>query len=159
MADGARIEDVDALVEFNAYLARFREELMTTCDGISIEFQRVHRQLFQDAVVYWRTEMRKSEQRLAEAREALMMCRAKVRPDDYEACSEQQKQFDKAKARLRLCEEKLKHLKACQMEWEQFANQALPRLAEAVDLTETGIPRAKAGLSQILDLIEKYRRS
>ncbi len=86
-----------------------------------------------------------------------MMCRAKVRPDDYEACSEQQKQFDKTKARLRLCEEKLKGLKACQMEWDKFANQALPRLAEAVDLTETGIPRAKANLTQILDLIEKYR--
>ncbi len=70
MADGARIEDVEALSEFNTYLARFREELMATCDGISVEFQRVHRQLFQDAVVYWRTEMRKSEQRLAEARDA-----------------------------------------------------------------------------------------
>ena len=43
------------------------------------------------------------------------------------------------------------------MEWEQFANQALPRVSEAADLADTSIPRAKAELSRILDLLEKYR--
>jgi hypothetical protein len=157
MADGARIEDIEAIGELDAYLSRFREELLAVCDGISVEFQRVHRALFQEAVAYWRIELFRAEQRVVEARDALMMCRAKVRAEDHEACSEQQKQFDRAKARQRLCEEKMKRLQVCQREWDHFANQSLPRVAEANDLVETGIPLARTELRNILDLLDKYR--
>jgi histidyl-tRNA synthetase len=157
MADGARVDDIEALKEFDVYLARFREDLIGMCDSLSIEFQRVQSWLHEEAFAYWKNELRRSENRLHEARQALMVCQNKSRAEDYEACSEQLKQFEKAKARLRLCEERLKRLKASQLEWEQFSNQAKPRIAEAADLADSSIPRAKFELSQILALLEKYR--
>ncbi len=157
MADGARVEDIETLKEFDTYLARFREDLIGTCDALSFEFQRVQSWLHEEVLAYWKNELRRSEDRLHEARQALMVCQNKSRAEDYEACSEQLKQFEKAKARLRLCEEKLSRLRACQMQWEQFANQAKPRIAQAAELADTSIPRGKAELSQILDLLEKYR--
>jgi len=157
MADGAKIHDVAALIDFQAFLGSFREDLTTRCDEVRLQFQRVSAWLEGEASTYWRTAKLRAEQRFAEAREALAMCRAKVREDDYEGCSEQQKQLEKAKARLALCETRVKQLKACQLEWEQFALQALPRVAEATDLTETQIPRARAELARILAILEQYR--
>jgi hypothetical protein len=157
MADGARIEDIEALTEFSLFLGRFREDLIGICDALSIEFQRVRTCLSEEAVIYWRNEFRRAEVRLSEARQALMLCQNKSRADDYEACSDQKIQVEKAKLRLGICEDKIKRLKVCQMEWDQFANQALPRVMETADLTDTSIPRAKAELAQILDLLEKYR--
>ncbi len=157
MADGARIEDIEAISEFNVFLGRFREDIIGTCDALSIEFQRVHSWLSEEAASYWRNECRRAEFRTNEAQHALNLCQNKSRVDDYEACSEQRIQLEKAKIRLRFCEDKLKRLKVCQMEWEQFANQALPRVSEAADLADTSIPRAKAELVRILDLLEKYR--
>jgi hypothetical protein len=87
------------------------------------------------------------------------MCRAKVRPDDYEACSEQQRQYEKARQRLQACEDKLKKLKACQLAWEQWAAQGLPQLADGVDLADARLPRAQARLVELLDLLEKYRQA
>ncbi len=157
MADGAKIDDIAALVDFQAYLGRFREDLATRCDEVRLQFQRVSGWLEGEANSYWRTAKLRAEQRFSETREALAMCRAKVREDDYEGCSEQQKQFEKAKARLALCETRVKQLKACQLEWEQFALQALPRVAEATDLVETQIPRARTELARILEILEQYR--
>jgi hypothetical protein len=157
MAEQARVEDVEALVEFETFLGRFREDLMSQCDALKVEYQRVAQGLHSEAPAYWRQALNRAEQRFAEARDALTMCRAKVRPDDHESCSEQQKAFEKARARLRLCEEKMKRLKACQLAWDQFASQNLPTLAETVDLADSRLPQAKARLASILDLLEKYR--
>jgi hypothetical protein len=85
------------------------------------------------------------------------MCRAKVRDDDDESCSEQLRQFERAKARLAFCENQAKHLKVCQLEWEQFSLQALPRVAETSDLIETQIPRARLELGKILAILAQYR--
>ncbi len=159
MADGARIHNVEALIDFQAFLGSFREDLTTRCDEVRLQFQRVSAWLDSEASTYWRTAKLRAEQRFAEAREALAMCRAKVREDDYEGCSEQQKQLEKAKARLALCETRVKQLKAFQLEWEQFALQALPRVAEATDLAETQVPRARAELARILVILEQYRES
>jgi hypothetical protein len=159
MADGARLESIEALTEFEGYLSRLREELLAQCDAIAIEYQRVDRWLHAEAWQYWRSARHRSEQRMSEARDALAMCRAKVRPDDYEACSEQQKQYEKARRRLQACEEKLKQLKAYQLAWEQLAAQGLPRLADGVDLADARLPRAQARLVELLDLLEKYRQS
>ncbi len=158
MADGANVHNFAAIVEFQAYLGRFREDLSTRCDEIRFQFQRASAWFEGEASTYWRTAKLRAEQRFAETREALAICRAKVRADDYEGCSEQQKQFDKAKARLAICETKLKQLKACQLEWEQFAVQSQPRIAEAIDLVETRIPRARTELAKILTILEEYQQ-
>ena len=158
MADGAKIHDVAALVDFQACLGRLREDLATRCDDVRLQFQRVSEWLNGEASTYWRTARQRAEQRFAEARDALALCRAKVREDDYEGCSEQQKQLEKAKARLSLCETRIQQLKKCQLEWEQFSLQALPRVAEATDLVETQIPRARTELSKILTILEQYQQ-
>lgn len=158
MADGAKIHDVASLVEFQAYLGRLREDLTTRCDDVRQQFQRVSAWLEGEASTYWRTARLRAEQRFAEARNALVMCRAKVREDDYEGCSEQQKQLEKAKARLSLCEKRIQQLKICQLEWEQFSLQALPRVAEATDVVESQLPRARAELSKILTILEQYQQ-
>jgi hypothetical protein len=157
MADGANVHDVAALIEFQAFLGRFREDLASRCDDVRLQFQRVSAWLEGEASNYWRTAKLRAEQRFSEAREALAICRTKVRDDDYEGCSEQLRQVEKAKARLALCELRVKQWKACQLEWEQFALQALPRVAETTDLIETQIPQARSELARILTILEQYR--
>ena len=68
MADGARVESIEALTEFEGYLSRLREELLAQCDAIAIEYQRVDRWLHAEAWQYWRSARHRSEQRLSEAR-------------------------------------------------------------------------------------------
>ena len=158
MAEGADIHDVGSLTDFHNYLASLREQLGLRCDEIRLQFQRMSGFLEGQANDYWRTSLHRAQQRLSEARDALTLCRAKVRAEDHEACSEQQKEFDKAKARLVFCETRVRQLKTCRLEWEQFALQALPRVAEATDIVETQLPRARAELAQILILLEQYRQ-
>ena len=157
MADGAKVHDISSLVEFQAFLGRFREDLTTRCDEVRLQFQRVSAWLEGEANTYWRAAKLKAEQRFSEARDALAMCRAKVREDDYEGCSEQQKQLEKAKARLSFCEKRIQQLKSCQLEWEQFSLQAMPRVAEATDIVESHLPRARSELAKILAILEQYQ--
>ncbi|MDZ4852190.1 MAG: hypothetical protein SGI77_23115 [Pirellulaceae bacterium] len=159
MADGARVQDVAAIVDFQAFLGRFRDDLSTRCDEVSLNFQRVSAWLDGEGSAYWRTEKLRAEQRFAEAHQGLAMCRAKTREDDRESCTDQVKQLEKAMARLALCELRHKQLKACQLEWEQFKTQALPRVAEATDLIETQLPRARGELAKILTILEQYLQS
>lgn len=156
MADGASVHDIQSIADFHAYLSRFREELSTRSDEIRVQLERISGWVHGEAPSYWQLSLRKAQQRFSEARDALAMCRAKVREEDHEACTEQQREFEKAKRRVAVCEQKLRELKSVQLAWDQFIQVSRPRLAEAIDLAESHLPRTRAELDQILLILSQY---
>ncbi len=127
---GASIHDIQAIRDYHDYLSRFREELSTRSDEIRVQFERITAWVHETAPSYWQQSLRKAQQRFTETRDALAMCRAKVREEDHEACTEQQRQFEKAKRRVAVCEQKIKELKSVQLAWDQFVQVSRPRLAK-----------------------------
>lgn len=156
MADSADIRDVDALKEFESFLGRFKDAMTNRNDEVRTEYARVTAWVNADAPAYWRHETNKAEQRFSEARMALALCRAKVREEDHEACTDQQRQVDIWKRRLELCQLRNKQLHQVQQEWEQFVQESRNAISGGVDLTDTEIGQARADLQKTIDILERY---
>lgn len=156
MADSADIRDVDALKEFESFLGRFKDAMTNRNDEVRTEFARVTAWVNADAPAYWGHETSKAEQRFSEARMALALCRAKVREEDHEACTDQQRQVDIWKRRLELCQLRSKQLRLVQQEWEQFVQESRNAISGGVDLTDTEIGQARAELQKTIDILDRY---
>ncbi len=156
MADSTDVRDVDALKEFESFLGRFKDAMTNRNDEVRTEYARVTAWVNADAPAYWRHETSKAEQRFSEARMALALCRAKVREEDHEACTDQQRQVDIWKRRLELCQLRHKQLHQIQQEWEQFIQESRNAISGGVDLTDTEIGQAKADLQKTIDILDRY---
>ena len=156
MADSADVRDVETLKEFDAFLGRFKDAMTNRNDEIRTEYARVTNWVNSEAPAYWRQETNKAEQRFAEARMALALCKAKVREEDHEACTDQQRQVDIWKRRLELCQIRNKQLKAVQQEWEQFVQESRNATSGGVDLADTEVGQAKLDLQKTIDVLERY---
>lgn len=156
MADSADVRDVEVLKEFDAFLGRFKDAMTNRNDEIRTEYARVTNWVNSEAPAYWRQETNKAEQRFAEARMALALCRAKVREEDHEACTDQQRQADIWKRRLELCQIRNKQLKIAQQEWDQFVQESRNATSGGVDLADTEVGQAKHDLQKTIDVLERY---
>jgi len=156
VADSADVRDVETLKEFDAFLGRFKDAMTNRNDEIRTEYARVTNWVNSEAPAYWRQETNKAEQRFAEARMALALCKAKVREEDHEACTDQQRQVDIWKRRLELCQIRNKQLKAVQQEWEQFVQESRNATSGGVDLADTEVGQAKLDLQKTIDVLERY---
>ena len=156
MGEGAQISDIEQLRDFAIFLSKTRDAIVQRCDDSRVQVERVTRTLQETAPEYWRSELRKAEQRFSEARDALSLCRAKVRPDDHEACTEQVRQLQRAKRRLDLCQEKNRQLQACVQVWDQFIQQSRGAFGQAIDLGESRLPLAESHLRELIALLDQY---
>jgi len=156
VADSADVRDVDALKGFDSFLNRFKDAMTNRNDEIRTEFARVTNWVNAEAPAYWRQETSKAEQRFAEASMALALCRSKVREEDYEACTDQQRQVDIWKRRLELCQVRNKQLKLAQQEWEQFVQESKNTISGAVDLADSEVGQAKLDLQKTIEVLERY---
>lgn len=155
MAD-ANVKSLEAIEVFAESIAKLRHETRKQVDEIRQQLQRVTTWLEKELPEYWSNEKRMAETRWTEAREELLRCTAKSRAEDVTSCSVQRKMLRKATERLALCEDRMRLIPKCLMQWNQFLQEIATDVRQVDDLAESTLLNAGTRLQSTLETLKKY---
>jgi hypothetical protein len=103
----ARVLSLDALRRFRTSLVNFRQEARAALVAVDLESRRSLEWIEDWQPNYWRSEVRKSEEAVLQAKKDLHRCRATPLPGGgTPACMEERKALERAQRRLEHCHEK-----------------------------------------------------
>ena len=156
MASRADVKDIAALEWFAASLAKQRDELSVVLEAVQTELDRLTSHLQKHSPDYWRQELRRAGERLAEARESLSRCEQVSRDEDRRPCDIERKAVQLAKRRLDDCEQHLRDVRALAALWQREYNQVASQLRLLSDYSESGLSNACRGVEQAADTLRKY---
>ncbi len=155
MAD-ANVKSLAAVETFADSVAKLRHDSSKQIDEIRQQLQRVSAWLEKELPDYWSNEKRIAERRWTEAREELLRCTAKSRSEDESSCSVQRKMLRKATERLTLCEDRMRTIPTCLMQWNQFLQEIANDVRQVDDLAESTLLNAWTRLQSTLETLKKY---
>jgi len=156
MNQHARVASPEVIEEFRTVYGHYGSTIRDTLDSALWEARRALQWLETEQRQYWRGQTRVASNKISETRINLERCEVAIRADDKRGCYVEKKAFEKAKARLRFCEEQVrivqKWIRLIHRELEVFEGK-LSQLSEFVD---ADVPRGVAALENMLTAIEKY---
>ena len=155
----ANVKSLEAIEIFIESIGKLRHDTRKQTDEIRQQFQRVTAWLEKELPDYWSNEKRMAETRWVEAREELLRCTAKTREEDVTSCSVQRKMLRKATERLTLCEDRMRLIPTCLMQWNQFLQEIATDVRQIDDLAESTLLNAWTRLQSTLDTLRKYAAS
>jgi hypothetical protein len=136
MNQSANVTSIDAVRAFRTALVKFEENA-------------------RDAVISLELEIRRAVQ----ARNALERCQLKYGSEEAPSCYEQKKDYERAKRRLRYCEDQVRKVK----QWAQIIRQELTQFdgqkAQMTVCIDTDLPRAIAAIGNMLNALERYAQA
>lgn len=138
-----------ALIQFEAGMRDVIAELL-------LQTQRASDYIEQDRARYWPRAARTASDRLIAARNALERCETSIRPDDKRSCYEEKLALDKAKRRLRLCEEKVRTLRKWRVAIRQEVEEFRGQMARLNNFLDADLPRAIASLERMARALDEY---
>lgn len=153
----ARVTNVAALPEFRAMLATFAIEVRQALDEVDMEARKALDWITHDQPAYWQSEIRRSSDAVARAKDDLSQSRTYKRIDEYvPSCAEEKKVLERAKQRQDYAEQKLETVK----QWGRAARQAVDKFKGPVQrltaVLDGDIPRALAVLDRMHDALARY---
>jgi exonuclease VII large subunit len=107
MSQSAKVRSIDAVGTFSAALKNFEEEASGALTSLDMEVRRVLEWIHQDRKEFWKREVRRRQDKMAEARGDLERCLTYRATDERPSCHEEKIALEKAKRRLRVAEEKV----------------------------------------------------
>ena len=156
MDRSANVTSIDGVRDLRTRLLKFEE---TSRDGLTLlilEVRRAMEWLEGDRRRYWPDQVRKASQKVVQARNDLERCQLKYGSEEAPSCYEQKMAFQRAKRRLRFCEDQVKVVKrwisAVRHELNDFEGQA----AKLTSVLDSDIPRAVTSLERMLRSLDKY---
>jgi hypothetical protein len=156
MERSAHVTSIEAIRDFRAALLQFGGEAEDAVIMLTLEARKAIQWLQQDRSRYWPEQTRRAQEWVVQARNDLDRCQLHYGSEDAPSCFDQKKRLERAKRRLRLCEEKVKAVKR----WINTVRQELDdfdsELAKMNNWLETDLPRAAASLERMLRALDKY---
>jgi len=156
MNQSANVTSIDAVHGFRAALVKFEENARDAVTCLQLEIRRAVTWIEVDRRRYWPVQVKKASEELAQARNALERCQLKYGADEAPSCYEQKKDYERAKRRLRYCEDQVRKVKL----WTQIIRQELTQfdgqMAQMMVCVDTDLPRAIAAIGNMLNALERY---
>jgi hypothetical protein len=156
MERSAQVTSIEAIREFRAALLQFGGEAEDAVVMLTLEARKAIQWLQLDRARYWPEQTRKAQEWVVQARNELERCQLHYGSENAPSCFDQKKRLERAKKRLRLCEDKVKSVKR----WIQTVRQELDdfegELAKLTNWLEVDLPRAAAALERMLHALDKY---
>lgn len=156
MTNSARVTSIEAVRAFRAALTQFGDEAEDSVVMLQLASRKAMQWLQQDRARYWPEQVRKAQEWVMQARNELERCQLRYGSEQAPSCMDQKKALEKARRRLRLCEEKVKAVKR----WTQIIRQELDNfqgeLGKLTNWLEADLPRATAALERMLRALDKY---
>ena len=159
MNGSARVTSIDALRYLKVAMEGFENDSRNAVAAMTLEVRRVLEWIEHDRTQYWPRELRKAYDRVAEARNDLERCMMRAGDENTRACYEEKKALEKAKRRVRTCEEKIQLVKFWRRQLRHDAEEFSGTLAKLESRLDTDWARSLAALQRMVDALEKYAES
>ena len=156
MSRSAHISSLDAVRDFRQALCRYAEVVREILEGLGHETRRAQDWVEHDRTRFWPREARRAEEHLRGARTELQLAKMAAMANEHKSCVEEQKQVDRAKSRLQLCDEKMRRVKAWRHQMQHQVDEFSGRMNKLIHYLETDIPKALAALDNVIVAVEKY---
>jgi hypothetical protein len=156
MDHSADVSSIDALRELRVAYVQFTAESKEAIVMLTLESRKAIQWLMYDRARYWPDQLRKAQEKVVHARNDLERCQLRYGSEEAPSCFDQKKALEKAKRRLKVCEEKVKVVKkwtlAIRHELDEFDGE----LAKMNGWLEADMPRAVAMLERMVRALDKY---
>lgn len=157
MSRSAKVTSIDAVKTFAAALRCFQDNASTALDNVNMAGQRALGWIQDEQKGYWALQVRRSYERLGEARAALHLARTTKRIAGHEpSCVDEKRAVERAQRRLRLAEEKVQAVR----QWSRTADRAVIEYRGCVGQLATWLdadcPRAIAALERMSGALGAY---
>ncbi|MES1213540.1 MAG: hypothetical protein ABUL64_03055 [Singulisphaera sp.] len=157
MRPGAHVKSVEAIEAFRAALCLFGEEAEQSLASIQAEIDDFVEWLEVEQIKFWRAEVRRREQLVADAKADLHRClSATVDAHHTPSCYQEKKVLDAAKKRLHEAEDKL----ALVRRWIPVVRQAAMEYRMKVEPLRSSLsgdlPAAAGYLANSVDRLHEY---
>ena len=156
MDRSANVSSIDALRDLRVALLQFGGDAKEAVIMLTLESRKAIQWLLYDRTRYWPDQLRKAQERVVHARNDLERCQLRYGSEDMPSCFDQKKALEKAKRRLKVCEEKVKAVKkwinVVRHELEEFDGE----LSKITSWAEADLPRAVALLERMVRSLDKY---
>ena len=157
MAEGAKVQDIDAIKRFRAYLAKVGEAAGLALGDAESDINRTMTWLETEQSTYWSGQIRKRQEVLQRAQQTLRDKQLyKDASGSHPSVVEEQKAVLKAKNSLLEAEQKLANTKA----WIRRLPKEISLYRGGVqplgNTVAAGMPAALAHLTNALDSLERY---
>ncbi|RMG39238.1 MAG: hypothetical protein D6725_05555 [Planctomycetota bacterium] len=156
MSESANVRSIDALERLRAALLKVQGALTATLEEIDAQCRHFLHWLEQECPGYWRMEIRKGFDRVAEARVALERCRMKRVAGHRPSCIEERKALERARQRLEFSRQQLERVRRWYIAARHEADEFHGRLAVLRQAVEFDVPQATAVLERMLTALEEY---
>ena len=151
-----RVTSPEVIEDFRSVYGHYGSTIRDAIDAALWEARRAVQWLEGERRQYWREQTRKASNKVSETRINLERCEVAIRPDDKRGCYVEKKQFERAKQRLRFCEEQCRVVQ----KWIRILHQELEdfegKVAQLSEFVDGDVPRAITALENMLQAIEKY---
>lgn len=152
----ANVTSLEALRQLRAAVSKFDDESRQAITMLALEVRRAIDWLEVDRMQYWPEQVRRAGDKLIEARNALERCQLKYGSEEAPSCYEQKKAFERARRRVRLCDEKLRATKNWIRTIRQEVNEFDGQIAKLSNCLDNDLPRAIAALDHMLQALDRY---
>lgn len=154
----ARIDSPDVIKDFRNQFLKFEQTCRQGLSGASSDVDRIMQWLRHDQLLFWKQELRKSEELLSQARSQYLLAR---HGSDYlrkPSYVEEQKALKKAERRKEEAQKKLEAVKKWSAMLEQQADKLMGPIDNFSGLLDTMAPKALSRLEVMIRNLEDYLR-
>jgi hypothetical protein len=159
MANPAQVKSIGSLQSMTAALECFHADAASALDELDLEIRRALQWIGDDCRQYWKQEIRRSTERVVEAKLALE--HAQMFRGDGErqgSCIEEKKVLEREKRRLQNAESKIEAVKHWSITLERTVNEYRAIRSQFANWLESDLPKAVAVMSRMIAALETYVR-
>lgn len=156
MTTPAHVTSIQALRDFRQALLRYEHAMRDTVAVQRSEIRRALDWVEHDRAQYWPAQWRKAEDQVALARSELELCKMASLKNEQRSCLDEKKQLERAVARQRLCEARVKDVRKWRQQMEHSSEEFETKLTRLEGFVERELPRAIAALDRMILSLEKY---
>lgn len=158
MSTQASVHSIQALKDFRVALALFAEDVLASLGAVDMELKRTVHWLQYDRRFFWQEQIKRRQQKVAEARAEVFRRTLSTMPGYSPAYSEQKELLRLAEASLRDAEKRAVLVK----KWEPALQHAILEYHASSrrisDLASGDVPAALVLLERLIDALEAYVR-
>src|SRR5262245_35499224 len=107
----ANVRSIDAIRDFKLALLSFAEDARISLSAMEMEIRQAHNWLERDQLTYWKAQIKRSNEEIAEARTELHRRQISQMNSDAVSDSDQKEALRKAQRKLRFSEEMVEKIK------------------------------------------------
>jgi hypothetical protein len=151
----AKVTSIDALREFRAMLTVYQDAMRDAAEMLAMECRRGVGWV-EERPNYWQTKVRRLEEDLVAAKQALEQCMCRHVGDTPASCIDEKKAIARIKVQLDEAHHKVKAARAWKINIEKESGEFETRIHHVNDFADIDLPKAIAALERMITALDKY---